>query len=74
MKDVLINGLVDDYIRRDTLGWEKLDDTDVKGTVSFLEAKEMSREALIKQTTAAGISTKKVCALKGFLQELQSRD
>lgn len=59
VKDVLINGLVDDYIRRNTLGWEKLDDTDVKGTVNFLEAKEMSREALIKQTTAAGISTKK---------------
>ena len=59
VKDVLINGLVDDDIRRDVLGWEKLDDKDVKGTVNYLEDKEMARDALIKQTTAAGISTRK---------------
>ena len=59
VKYVLINGLVDDDTRRDALGWEELDDKDVKGTVNFLEAKEMARDVLIKQTTAPGISTRK---------------
>ena len=65
VKDVLISGLVDEEIRKEVLGWPDLDVKDVKETVSFIEAKEMARDALMKQTTNAGVSTTQKTKAKG---------
>jgi len=56
VKDVLISGLSDDDIRKDVLGWSELDTKTVKETVTFIESKEMARDALTKQISAASIS------------------
>ena len=45
-KDVLIFGLAEDEMKREVLGWPGLDRSTVKETVSFIEAKEMARDAL----------------------------
>ena len=57
VKDVLITGLSDDEIKRDALGWADLDKQNVQETVNFIEAKEMARDALTRQSTAAAISS-----------------
>ena len=56
-KDVLISGLIDDEIRKDVLGWSELDNKTLKDTITFIESKEMARDALSKQSISASIST-----------------
>lgn len=56
VKDVLISGLSDDDIRKDVLGWSDLDVKTVKDTVTFIESKEMARDALNKQIQHASIA------------------
>ena len=62
VKDVLIAGLVDEEIRKEVLGWADLDSKSLKETVSFIEAKEMARNALAKQPITAGVSSYKTKA------------
>ena len=57
VKDVLISGLADEDIKRDVLGLPDLDSKSLEDTVSFVEAKEMARDALSKVVTTAGISS-----------------
>ena len=45
-KDVLISGLADEDIKRDVLGLPDLDCKSLEDTVSFVEAKEMARDAV----------------------------
>ena len=60
VKDILIAGLVDEEIKKDILGWSEVDTKSVEETVSYIEAKEMARDALNKSpVTAAGISSYK---------------
>lgn len=59
VKDVLISGLIDDDIKKDVLGCPHLDTQTVQETVSFIEAKEMARDALTKPTVNAAISSYK---------------
>jgi hypothetical protein len=59
VKDVVISGLVDEDVKKDVLGWTDLDDKSLEDTVSFVEAKEMARDALRKSPTNAGISSYK---------------
>ena len=59
VKDVVISGLVDEDVKKDVLGWTDLDDKSLEDTVSFVEAKEMARDALSKGPTNAGISSYK---------------
>ena len=42
----MISGLVDDEVRREVLGWHDLDEKTADETVTFVEAKEMARDAL----------------------------
>ena len=56
VKDVVISGLVDDDLKREVLGWPDLDEKSLEDTISFIEAKEMARDALDKGPTNAGIS------------------
>ena len=46
IKDVLIAGLADQDIRKEVLGWYNLDSSAVAQTVTFIEQKEMARNAL----------------------------
>ena len=55
VKDVLVTGLFDDDIRKEVLGWAELDKKGIQNTVGFIEAKEMARDALMKQSVA-GVS------------------
>ena len=48
--------MVDDDIKKDILGWVDLDRKAVEETVSFIEAKEMAREAMERTPIAAAIS------------------
>jgi len=57
VKDVLISGLAEDEIKREVLGWAGLDASTMEETVSFLEAKEMAREALNRQSSTNAISS-----------------
>ena len=59
VKDVLITGLVNDEIKREVLGWTELDIKRVDETVSFIEGKEMARDALNNQPIAAAVSSYK---------------
>ena len=60
VKDVLVNGIVDEEIRREVFGWEELDNKNINDTVAYVEAKEMARDALNqKPPTNAAISTYK---------------
>ena len=49
----MISGLGDDDIKREVLGWAELDQKKVQDTVTFVEAKEMARDALSKQSVGA---------------------
>ena len=53
VKDILIGGLVDEDIKKDVLGWSEVDAKSVEETVSFIEAKEMARDALNKPSASA---------------------
>ena len=57
VKDVLISGLAEDEIKREVLGWSGLDESSMEETVSFIEAKEMAREALNRHSSTNAIST-----------------
>ena len=59
VKDVLITGLADDDIRKEILGWAELDQKNVQETVNFIEAKEMARDVLTKQSIGAVSTYKK---------------
>ena len=53
VKDVLVHGLVDEEIRKDVVGWAEVDDKNVEETTTFVEAKEMARDAMSKPSIAA---------------------
>ena len=46
IKDVLVHGLVDDEIKKEVVGWADVDMKNVEETTSFVEAKEMARDAM----------------------------
>jgi hypothetical protein len=46
IKDVLIHGLYDSDIKQDVLGLSDLDNKDVPNLITYIEAKEMAREAV----------------------------
>jgi len=56
-KDVLISGLAEDEIKREVIGWAGLDKSTIEETVSFIEAKEMAREALNRHSSTNSISS-----------------
>ena len=47
LKDVIVTGLSDPEIKKDLLGWHGLDDKSISDTVTFVESKEMARNALV---------------------------
>ena len=53
VKYVLVNGLVDAEIRREVLGWKRLDESSLTETVAFIEQKEMARDAIKGRTAAS---------------------
>ena len=59
VKDVVVAGLVDEEVKKDVLGWSDLDGKSLEETITFIEAKEMARDALNKGQITAGISTYK---------------
>ena len=59
VKDVIITGLADEEVKRDVLGWSDLDNKSLEETVTFIEAKEMARDAMKKGPIVAGISSYK---------------
>ena len=59
VKDVVISGLVDEEIKKEVLGWSDLDEKSIEETITFIEAKEMARDALSKAPIAAGVSSYK---------------
>ena len=59
LKDVLIAGLVDEEIKKEVLGWVEVDDKTVEETLSFIEGKEMARDAMNGADSAAPISSYK---------------
>ena len=65
VKDVLMNGLVDEDIKKEILGMDDLDDLEIESMISRIESKETARNALNRSlTTSAGISAfKKQTAL-----------
>ena len=56
-KDVLISGLAEDEVKREVLGWPGLDNSTIEETVSFIEAKEMARDALNRHSATNAISS-----------------
>ena len=58
VKDVVVAGLADEEIK-EVLEWSDLDDNNLAGTVTFIEAKEMAREALATKPINAGLSSYK---------------
>jgi hypothetical protein len=59
VKDVLVAGLVDEEIKKEVLGWSELDNKSLDELVTFIEAKEMARNALNKQSVTAAVSSYK---------------
>ena len=53
IKDMLVTGLSDPEIRRDVLGWQDLDTKTALETVTFIENKEMARNALLHCNSGA---------------------
>ena len=60
VKDVVISGLVDEEIKKEVLGWSDLDEKSIEETITFIEAKEMARDAMSKAPIAAGVSSYKM--------------
>ena len=56
IKDVLVTGVSDPEIRRDVYGWQELDDKNVSELVTFVESKEMARDALTHSSTTSALS------------------
>ncbi len=67
VKDVLINGLADEEIKKDVLGWIELDTKGVEDVVSFVESKEMARDALLNKH-----STPAAAAVSSYRKEQRS--
>ena len=40
-------GIADDDVKKDVLGWDDLDNKTIDQTITFIEAKEMARDALL---------------------------
>ena len=59
VKDVVVAGLADEEIKKEVLGWSGLDDKNLAGTVTFIEAKEMAHDALATKPINAGLSSYK---------------
>lgn len=59
VKDVLINGLNDEEIKKEVLGWADVDDKTVEEALSFIEGKEMARDAMKSSDNVAPISSYK---------------
>ena len=59
LKDVLIAGLVDEEIKKEILGWSEVDAKTVEETLTFIEGKEMARDAMNSGDTAAPFSSYK---------------
>ena len=53
IKDMLVTGLSDAEIRRDVLGWPDLDAKTAVETVTFIESKEMARNALLHSNSGS---------------------
>ena len=53
VKDVLVHGLVDEEIRKDVVGWVDVDEKNVEETTTFVESKEMARDAMSKPAIVA---------------------
>ena len=45
IKYILVNGLADAEIRRETLGWKELDSSSLSDTIAYIESKEMAGDA-----------------------------
>jgi len=58
VKDVLVTGIADEEVRKETLGWSELDKKSLEETVTFIEAKEMARDALQTSAIAANSAYK----------------
>lgn len=58
-KDVLVSGLSDDEVKREVLGWHDLDTKTVEETATYIEAKEMARDAMNKSSMNAALSSYK---------------
>jgi hypothetical protein len=56
IKDVIVNGISDTEIQRDVLGWHELDTKVASETVTFIESKEMARDALANGTSTSAMS------------------
>ena len=65
VKDVVINGLDDEEIRKDVHSWTDVDAKTVEQTVSFVEGKEMARDALRKPPVAAALTSSTKTKLPG---------
>ena len=63
VKYVLVNGLADAEIRREILGWKNLDSATLVETISFLEQKEMARDAFKGEAAGAHASTYNKCLM-----------
>ena len=53
-KYVLVNGLEDEEVKRDTLGWAQLDTSTLSEAIAYIEQKEMARDS-VKSENSAGI-------------------
>ena len=59
VKDVLVTGLADDEVKKEILGWSELDQKSLEETVTYIEAKEMARDALQMSSVAANSTYKR---------------
>ena len=55
LKDVRVTGLTDKDIRKEVLGWKNLDEKNVNETIGFIEAKEMTRDAMTQPAVTASV-------------------
>ena len=55
IKEVLISGLSDEEVKMEVFGWHDLDRKTVDQTVQFIEAKEIARNALARNSTMSAI-------------------
>ena len=74
IKDVILNGLVDEDIKKEVLGMDDLDELNVEKLVSRIEGKETARNALNKShTLSASISAFKKSVDTSPLEEKKLR-
>ena len=58
VKDILVTGIADEEVKKETLGWSDLDEKSLEETVTYIEAKEMARDAMQTSAIAANSSYK----------------